>query len=270
VSRLLCLARGGRELPSGPFEGVPTHLGPRLSEWLADQLEYETALNDLILVARISVPGRSHEQRLARLVDWARDPEQFLDVLHAHIRVNLAPNDGWIPILNALLDQGGSVFHATPDGLLRRVEPAAQSSYDAATSPEDPISRELRQAWAKAYGRDPDPSDAWDHAIKAVESVLIPIVVPNNSKATLSNVIGELRSQSDRWQLAVRGMSRDHAVSPLVQMLSLIWPDPNRHGAATPEPPATIEEVRAVVHLAVTIVQWGRAGSIAKRSSQET
>jgi hypothetical protein len=54
--------REGRELPSGPFEGVPTHLGPRLSEWLADQLEYETALNDLILVARISVPGRSHEQ----------------------------------------------------------------------------------------------------------------------------------------------------------------------------------------------------------------
>jgi hypothetical protein len=34
-------------------------------------------------------------------------------------------------------------------------------------------------------GRNGDPSDAWDHAIKAVEDVLIPEMMRNNSNATL-------------------------------------------------------------------------------------
>ena len=109
----------------------------------------------------------------------------------------------------------------------------------------------------------PDPSDAWDHAIKAVEAALRPIVCPNNTKATLSHVVGKLRNQS--WKLNVRGRARDHSVEPLVQDLELMWPDPNRHGAATPEPPATLEEARAVVHIAVTIVQWAREGQIVRK-----
>jgi hypothetical protein len=31
-------------------------------------------------------------------------------------------------------------------------------------------------AWTKAYGREPDASDASDHAVKAVEALLLPVV----------------------------------------------------------------------------------------------
>jgi hypothetical protein len=135
---------------------------------------------------------------------------------------------------------------------------------------EDPISKELTEAWSRAYGRNPDPGDAWDHAIKAVEAVLRPIVCPNSSTATLSKVIGDLRSQAHLWSLGLRGRARDHNVAPLVEMLELMWTDPNRHGSDAPEPPATLEEARAVVHLAVTVVQWGRDDLIVKGSSQGT
>lgn len=90
-----------------------------------------------------------------------------------------------------------------------------------------------------------------------------PIVCPNNTKATLSNVIGELRSQS--WELRVRGGARDYTIEPLIKLLEVMWSDPNRHGAATPERPVTFEEARAVVHAAVTVVQWGRDGAVVRR-----
>jgi hypothetical protein len=140
-----------------------------------------------------------------------------------------------------------------------------QAAFDAASSPQDVASDQLTEAWANAYGRHPDPADAWDHAIKAVEAILIPIVVPNQNKPTLGHVVSHLDTQRRLWKLLLRGQRRDHSIEPLVHMLRLMWPDSGRHGSPTPEPPATLEEAQAVVHLAVTIVQWGRDGQIVRR-----
>jgi hypothetical protein len=58
---------------------------------------------------------------------------------------------------------------------------------------------------------------------------LIPVVVPNNSKATLSNVIGELGGQQDtQWKMILPGNDQSHDVSPLVAMLRLMWPNHDR------------------------------------------
>jgi hypothetical protein len=149
--------------------------------------------------------------------------------------------------------------------LIRVVERTATAAYVKVTDVADVISDELAEAWEKAHGRNPNAADAWDHAIKAVESALIPIVCPANTRATLSNVIGDLRGQAPLWKLLLRGRARDHSVAPLVEMLELLWTDPNRHGSTTPEAPASIEEARGVVHLAVTIVQWARDGQPARR-----
>jgi hypothetical protein len=273
--------REGRELAEGPFEGVPDHLGAPLLHWLRWRLIDPAPLVDfrhtgptvqLNLIHRATLAGRirlpGHPEPMTELNHllgwWQQDPERFLDFIHYLLQEPDVDEDD-IGALDQILERGGSVWRATDRGLQRRVDPVATAAFEMAASPEDTASDELAVAWAKAYGRDPDPSDAWDHAIKAVETILIPIVCPNHAKATLSNVIGDLRSQSSKWKLVLRGRARDHGVEPLIQMLELMWVDPNRHGSGSPEPDATIEEARAVVHLAVTVVQWGRDGLIAKR-----
>jgi hypothetical protein len=51
-------------------------------------------------------------------------------------------------------------------------------------------------------------------------------------------------------------------------MLRLIYPNPDRHLGPDHRVP-TIEEARAGVHLAVTIVQWGRDDLIARRAADD-
>lgn len=111
---------------------------------------------------------------------------------------------------------------------------------------------------------EPNPSDAWDHAIKAIEAVFIPLVVPAQAKPQLGHVIGELRSKGQAWQFVLPGAGQAHSVDGVLGMLDLVWPNPDRHGGAQSRPP-TVAEAEAVVHCAVTLVQWARAGALSKR-----
>lgn len=56
------------------------------------------------------------------------------------------------------------------------------------------VSDELNEAWVAAFGRAPNPSDACDRAIKALEELLIPLVIPGVAKPNLGGVAGELAS----------------------------------------------------------------------------
>jgi hypothetical protein len=211
---------------------------------------------------RVPLNAGAHGSRLYNEIimfcNW--DQEQFLDVVHATIQLT---HEYWsVEALEEMLTYGGSAWAATKTGLQRRVDPVAQAAYDNAVSQtHDPASDELAEAWRKAYGREPDPSDAWDHSIKAVEHILKPVVCPSNTKATLSNVIGDLRSQPQRWKLVLPGSNGDFSANRLVAMLELIWPNPDRHGGSL-STVVTLDQAQAVVHLAVTIVQWGRAGAL--------
>jgi hypothetical protein len=68
------------------------------------------------------------------------------------------------------------------------------------------------------------------------------------------------RARGQLWQLALPGPDTANNVGPLVAMLRLLWPNPDHHGDPENSRPPTIEQARAVVHLAVTIVRWGRDG----------
>jgi hypothetical protein len=276
--------RQGRSAPGGPYEGVPVHLYQPLTRWL----EEAYTLPDPGPVAMVSTPmDRVGLERLAAylqidcrgvetrgifaaMLAWAdHDHERLLDLLHytlvlpLHSTASLTSRAKDWESLDTLLELGGSAWQATDQGLIRRVDPTATRAFNDTTSVRDPASEALEEAWTNAYGRNPDPADAWDHAIKAIEATLRPTVCPNNTKATLSHVIGELKT--GKWKLEVRGRDRSYSADRFVETLEMIWTDPNRHGSPTPEPPATLEEARAVVQMAVAIVQWGRDGQIVKK-----
>ena len=204
------------------------------------------------------------------------EPDRMLDALDAVLYLNqqLSLNSELARIrlwdLDEILSLGGSVWRVDPNGhrLIRRVAATAEAAFQSASSSDDVASAELQEAWTAVYGRNPDASDAWDHSIKAVEAVLIPIVTPKMAKATLSDVLGSLDKQGFLWQLVLHGHDDSRSVAPLVAMLRLIWPNPDRHGGGKSRRPS-LDEAQAVVGLAVAIVQWTRAGALSRRQSAD-
>ena len=265
--------REGRPALDGPYEGVPDFLRRSLTRWLENVYTVkpdtwtpdmdEAGLDRLAALLRIDLRGTDGYGMLSGIFAWAGDDdERLLDVIHYTLQVPTRMPKMWHE-LEILLAYGGSIWAATGKGLQRRVDETATEAFNAATEGPGNASDHLALAWAGAYGRVPHPASAWHHSIKALESSLRIVVCPNKVSATLSDVIDELRSGN--WKLEVRGQARDYTIEPLLQMLELVWPDPNRHRSDEPEPPASTEEAQAVVQLAVTIVQWARDSQIARK-----
>jgi hypothetical protein len=244
-----------------------------LDGWLAKWLLGSAAMDRAVLVVAgldIDLPSGRSDWGYGQVLDYiAQGDEELLDAVHVTLGV-LRSGETTLrhppyQEVERILAVGRSAWTATEDGLVHRADPTAQAAFEQATATPGSASTELQEAWEKAHARNGNPGDAWDHAIKAVEAVLIPVVVPNKAKPNLGDVIGQLRGQPHLWKLGIRGQNRDHEIEPLVAMLTLLWPDPNRHGSPTPEQPATPEEGRALVNLATTIVQWAREGLILRR-----
>lgn len=256
--------RLGKHDYDGPFEGVPGHLMPQVLKWIEETVGGLQAPREfvLLLALRLRIPLElDYGRPLDQLLTAAGADEDFLwDVVEGVIRVG-NPGPRATKELRVLLDLAGSAYTVSDDGLIvERVGDQAQAVYDAATSAADQITEDLRESWSKAYGRSPDPSDAWDHAIKAVETALQPIVLPADGKATLGKIIGELKSNPQRFKSAFAGPDGDNAVDKLVETLRLLWPNPDRHGSGSRTRKPTLPEARAVVNLAAALVQCERTG----------
>lgn len=252
-------------------EGVPPHLNSLLEYWIEGICGYrsksgmqEQTMLSIAVLAGVGVRRSYEKTDLMRQIIAAgfSDENVMLDILDSALEVLRSQYSA--SALSSILEQGGSAWTVRADnrGLERRVDPTTMSAYATATASMDAASGELQEAWSKAYGRNPDASDAWDHAIKAVESVLVPIVTPNNPKATLGNVLGDLKAVPTKlsFKLATSSQAITN-IDTIEGMLRLIWPNPDRHGGAsgaTRKP--DLDEAQAALQIAITIVQFVRAG----------
>ncbi|MGH8512435.1 MAG: hypothetical protein ACREV8_00495 [Gammaproteobacteria bacterium] len=180
------------------------------------------------------------------------DDERYLDCVDAVLNVTRGQD---APRLREILRSGGSAWTVSKDGtqLERRVSESAGQMFEHASMPADSAATELREAWSQAFGRHPNPSDAWDHAIKAVEDVLIPIVTPKMSKANLGSVAGELAAHPEKWDFDLPANGSRGNGETLEGLVRHIWPNPDRHGGAAKRQP-TPAEAEAAVQVAVLVV----------------
>lgn len=87
-------------------------------------------------------------------------------------------------------DGHGSLEKRGPEGVALAAEETTANSGDAGAL--------LAEAWHPAFGRSPDPEEAYEKAIKAVEEAGTDKVSPKNNKATLGSIVRDMKAQKDR------------------------------------------------------------------------
>jgi hypothetical protein len=258
----LSVRTGKRSADETLYEGVPPHLSAPLGRWVSHSLAGMPAADIALFAAqrRIAIEPKwtTHSQIVQEM---EADLDLYLDCVDQLIYEQF----GDAQSLHELLEAAGSAWtlNSEFDGLERRTDETARSAMEQAVSEGGAVGVELSEAWAKIFGRNPDPSDAWDHAIKAVEDLLIPVVIPGKSKPNLGGVAGELKANHSNWELGMPANGDLDAVQTVESLIRLLWPNPDRHGGSTKRPP-TQQEAENAVHIAVLLVNLCR-GSLIKK-----
>ncbi len=162
--------------------------------------------------------------------------------------------------LEEILFRGGSAWQVAdpPNQIIRRLPKELVSEFEEVTSYNDPVSEHLKDAWTAAWRHD-DPSaiEAFDGAVKAIEAVLVPIVIPNDPSPTLGKVLSALRAKPEKWDTRFRGAE---TVEALTAMLDELWKAHSRHAGMKPN---SLDQSQDAVTIAVTITSLVRRRFIA-------
>lgn len=256
-------------------EGVPEWIRAQVSDLIAQMFGggYERIVDpDLVRACgaalRTVLPTVSPKSDFAAWMGlWAKDkPVVVLAVLDWLVKVEGDPE--YIEQAENILASGNSAWTVGEwgtghVGLVRRVDPTAAAAAAQAISAKTTASHHLAEAWQAAYGLNGNPSSAYSHAIKAVEFAAIPVVSPNNTKATLGTVISQVRQDGDWIIPLTREKDPGYVAGMLVSMLEALWVgQSDRHGSAASPIPTTTEAAQAAVLMATTLVQWFQSGAV--------
>ena len=230
---------------------------------LSDNIDNFYADDAVIACIQRSGPWDMYDESLALdVIDWLLDH-----------------GCGHAQSLEHILKSAGHVLRVSPDGsrLVERIEPTLWDEYEQVTRLDDQASQYMQEAWALAFGREPNLSDAWGRAIKAIETLLKPIVSPSDNKATLGNMTSELRQAPDKWECKLPDReykaNGETNVKPGIEVfidaLATIGYQPDRHGSDQPQ---DVDETtaRSILFLATTVVGWLRDGILRTVDSIES
>ena len=152
-------------------------------------------------------------------------------------------------------------------GLTRRVLPEAQAAAEQVVARGTNEAILIGQAWRFIYGRDPNPTAGYDKAVRAVEAVACPAIIPNDKDATLGQVIGILKKPLfGKYGTVFRNPRDTDPMNSVVALLESVWTNNYARHAADPNIPLDVSqaEAEAVLHAAVTLVQWFQRGFVAE------
>ncbi|WP_433673901.1 hypothetical protein [Microbacterium gorillae] len=167
--------------------------------------------------------------------------------------------------LNDILALAGSEFTVGERdgsrGLVKRVPEGVAGAVSAIIGSTSSAGLLLAEAWHAMFGRNPDPEEAYEKAIKAVEQAGVSVVAPKNSRATLGTMIADMSNQGG-WDLPVETVGGSLAIG----MARALWQgQESRHGGNGYRKPSQ-EEAETAVLLAVPLVQWFTSGTLSRRA----
>ncbi|MFE6086035.1 hypothetical protein [Streptomyces virginiae] len=258
----------------GPFEGIPEHLLVPLQQWVKGIIGSREGLARILClrlrIAPFTDPRWRDPQYAMPLVQAAGT--QLLDVVDEMLHAGIVESwqaDG----LGDTLDSAGSAYRVdeAARGLEERVTPAVrdavrQTLADAvASAAHGSAADHLAAAWQTAYGRSPDPVRAYSESIKAVEAAAHAVIEPNNAKATLGSMLGEIKNARHKFTSVLSTPAGGDPITPAEVMMRALWEgQTSRHGAQHATVPETLEAARAGVHLAAALVQLFVSGAITR------
>lgn len=161
--------------------------------------------------------------------------------------------------LELLLRGSNSAWRMNVDwnGLSLLVPVEELAELDLASAGGDSSAKYIADAWDAAWRtEDPNAVKAYDSAVKAIESILVPIVIPKHPTPTLGRVIKALQAKPEKWDTRFRGSP---TVEALAAMLEEVWKTQVRHGKSE-YLENTLEEAQDAVTIAVAVVGLCRRG----------
>ena len=167
--------------------------------------------------------------------------------------------------LDTILEESGSKWRVGERnsicGLEERVDPAMQQMVDNAMDSSSGYGQQLSEAWHYMFGREPNYSAAYAAAIKAVESIALPMVEPNNKDSTLSKASRVMRDQ--HWAFQIEAREENNVPGGVIQLLmsGLMNSQPDRHGGPD-SGVVSKEKAQAAVYSAVFLIQCFKAGLV--------
>lgn len=267
------------------YPGVPVWMDQELEAWFRsnfgyDELvalgrAYDTACRNTNMVTNAVHSG----YRMLRSAHGDDVVIRFLDYL-IHLHGEWAEEDQLdddharrVGALAALLERSGSKWKLGMRdgywGLEERVPEGVQEAADHVIATTGSAGALLSEAWHHAFGVSPNPEEAYEKAIKAVEEAGVPTVLPKDRRATLGKMIQTMRPHGD-WTLEITDKQGDHYNELVLSMCDALWNgQPSRHGANGYRKP-TQGEAEAAVMLAVPLVQWFHSGAVVRRPQAET
>lgn len=167
--------------------------------------------------------------------------------------------------LDTILEESGSKWRVGERnsicGLEERVDPAMQQMVDNAMDSSSGYGQQLSEAWHYMFGREPNYSAAYAAAIKAVESIALPMVEPSNKDSTLSKASRVMRDQ--HWEFQIEAREENNVPGGVIQLLmsGLMNSQPDRHGGPD-SGVVSKEKAQAAVYSAVFLIQCFKAGLV--------
>ncbi len=253
--------------PPDPNEVLPLNVLPYMRQPLISWVEDSCPQHDLneawMVLAQMLKIDYTNTQPYAAIINALNlDHDLLLDLLDARLKLTRAHrDDNRLRQVLALAGSGWTVS-AAGDGLEqvvdKTVRKAAQEAIDKA---EASAGQHLKLAWAATHGRNRNPTLAHAEMIRAVESAARPVLTPNDLKATLGTLVGQLNSQASLYTSAGASAAND-GVSGLVSIMQMLWQQQtDRHGA-NPTIPTTQERVEFLLPVAAALVHAFSTGAL--------